>query len=113
VAEAAPERGVVVGDALERGADRTRDVDARTLGVRAGLAIAPAEPDGARELAGEEGELVAGAGGALGIVEGLRLLDLLLKLGDAGSSGHRNFSFSTDPAISAPSGGRSLTAPLA
>src|SRR5205085_10110724 len=54
----APEPRVVAGDALERRADRARDVHARALGVRAGLAaIAPAEADGAPELARHELEL--------------------------------------------------------
>src|SRR5687767_14129108 len=70
-AEPAAERLVVLGDAPERGADRAGDVHAGALGVRAGLAVAAVQADGAGQLAGDKLELLAGAGGALGVVEGL------------------------------------------
>jgi len=103
----------VVGDALQRRADRARDVDAGALGVRAGLAVATMQADRAGELARDELELLARAGGALGIVEGLGLVDLLLQLADAGAVGRLRWLSSAGPASLSPRARTSMPAPTA
>src|SRR3954452_19211140 len=74
--ELAPERLVLGRDAPDHALHGARDVHPRALGVRGRLAVAAAEADRARQLARDELHLLAGAGGALGVVERLRLLDL-------------------------------------
>src|SRR4051812_18479274 len=74
--ELAPEALVLRGDAADDALHGARHVDPGALGVRGGLAVAPAEADGARQLTGDEVHLLAGARDALGVVERLGLLDL-------------------------------------
>src|SRR6476659_6206466 len=83
--ELATEALVLGGDAADDALDRARHVHPRTLGVRRGLAVAAAETDRARELARDELHLLAGTGGALGVVEVLGLLDLRAQVLEAGA----------------------------
>src|SRR4051812_28879911 len=75
--ELAAEALVLGGDRAEAAFPRARDVPPRALGVGGGAPVAPAEPDRARQLARDERHLLAGARGALEIVELLGLLDLV------------------------------------
>src|SRR4051794_5449922 len=74
-----PAAGALVlgGDPADDALHRARDVPPRAVGVGGGARVAPAEPDRARQLARDERHLLAGARGALGIVELLGLLDLV------------------------------------
>ena len=72
----------MLGDALDRRADRLGDAHACAFGVRCRLAVAPAEPDRTGQLGGEELHLLLRARGALTVVEGLRLLDLRAQILD-------------------------------
>src|SRR4051812_47052161 len=74
--ELAPEALVLGGDAPDDALDGARHVHPRALRVRGGAAVAAAEADRARQLAGDELHLFAGAGRALRVVERLGLLDL-------------------------------------
>src|SRR3954451_19496279 len=74
--ELAPERLVLGRDAADHALHRAGHVHPCALGVRGRLAVAAAEPDRARQLVRDELHLLAGAGGALGVVERLDLLDL-------------------------------------
>src|SRR3954462_6123990 len=74
--ERAPDRRVLGREAPDHALHGARDVHPRALGVRGRLAVAAAEADRARQLARDELHLLAGAGGALGVVERLGLLDL-------------------------------------
>src|SRR4051812_20728658 len=58
--ELAPEALVLGGDPADDALHRARDVHPRALGVRRGAAVAPAEADRARQLAGDELHLLAG-----------------------------------------------------
>src|SRR4051812_50007820 len=72
-----PAEALVLGaDPADDALHRARHVDPRALGVRGGAPVAPAEGDPARQLARDERPLLAGAGGALGVVVLLRLLHL-------------------------------------
>src|SRR4051812_17984210 len=75
--EPAAEALVLGGDRGDAALPRARHFPPRALGVRGGAPVAPAEPDRARQLARDERHLLAGARGALGIVELLGLLDLV------------------------------------
>src|SRR5919197_944963 len=74
--ELAPQSRVLVGDAPHLAAQRAGEVDTRPLGRRRGRPVAPAEADGRRQLVGDELHLLARPRRALGVVEGLGLLDL-------------------------------------
>src|SRR3954468_10509824 len=74
--ELAGEALVLGGDPADDALHRARDRHPRPLGVCGAAPVAPAEPDRARQLARDERHLLAGARGALGIVELLGLLDL-------------------------------------
>src|SRR3954451_5710421 len=75
--ELAAEALVLGGDPADDALHRARDVHPRALGVRGGGPGAPAPPRPARPLARGGSPLLAGARGALGIVELLGLLDLV------------------------------------
>src|SRR5690349_15767794 len=64
----AAEVRVLVGDAPDLAAQCAGDVHARALGRRGHRAVAPAEADRRRQLAGDEVELLARPRGALGVV---------------------------------------------
>src|SRR6187200_2001994 len=76
----APEARVLVLDARDRLLQRAGDVHAGALRVRGGPPVASAEADGGGELAGDEVHLLSRPRRALGVVEGLGLLDLLLEV---------------------------------
>src|SRR3954466_8668411 len=75
--ELATEALVLGGDPADDALHRPGHGDPRALGVRGGAPVAAAEPDRARQLARDERHLLAGARGALGVVELLGLLDLV------------------------------------
>ena len=69
-------RLVVLGHPGDRAADRPGDIEARALLGGAGPTIATTEPGRPCQLVGDRRILLAGAGGALWIVESLGLVDL-------------------------------------
>src|SRR4051794_35233361 len=72
----APEARVLGGDAPALPPQRARDVAPRALGRGGRAPVAPAQPDGGRQLVRDEVHLLACPCRALGVVEGLGLLDL-------------------------------------
>src|SRR5690606_21038695 len=68
------------GDAFDRRADGARDVEPRALGARRAGTAAPVQADGARQLARQELDLACQPGGALRVVEALRLVELLAQV---------------------------------
>src|SRR5947199_2621298 len=82
-----PQRGVALSDPGEGVLDAFRDGQAGTLGGRAELPVPAPEPDGGRELAREELDLLTGPLGAAEIVELLGLLQFLAQLRQAAPVG--------------------------
>ena len=81
------ELGVVLADPDHRLADRAGDADSSALGVRRGASVAATEADGARELTHEEVAFRVCLRLSLGVVEGARLCDVVLDLGEATAVG--------------------------
>jgi hypothetical protein len=74
------ERRAAVGDLPDHGEDGARHVLSRPLGGRRRLPAAPAEPDAAGQLAGEELHLLACTLRASAVVEALGLGELVAQL---------------------------------
>src|SRR5262245_14411881 len=85
--EGLAERGTAVGDLPQHRENGAGHVLSRTLRRRRGLAAATAEPDAARQLAGQELHFLPRSLRASGVVEALGLRELLPQLLEPASVG--------------------------
>ena len=74
---------MVIGDPGHRLADGAGHTSSRPLRCGRGSSISTAQPDGTRELSKKEVPLGAGLGAPLAIADGVRLLDVVVDLGEA------------------------------
>src|SRR5687767_1492686 len=78
---------MMLGDADHRLANGSGHAGSRALGARTGTAITSIETDGARQLAGEEFTLRLRLCGAFAVAEQVRLVDVVLDLGESPAIG--------------------------